>query len=246
MSFASGNVFGMSMVVLVTADRRTPTGNHDGPRVRPRRPHTILIEPYSDAVRAVGAIPLLLPPGETQVADVLARVDAVVLTGGHFDIHPSLYGESVTGRLDRVEPGRTSAELTLARLCLDQDIPLLGICGGMQAMAVAAGGTLIQDLPPADGVRLAHEQLNDPAEFGHSVRVEAPAQRWLGASVQANSTHHQAVANPGSLVACGWAEDGVIEVIASSTARFAVGVQWHPELLGQLELYRALVAAVAG
>ena len=246
MSFTSGNVFAMSTVILVTADRRTPTGNHDSPRVRPQRPHTILIEPYSEAVRAVGAIPVLLPPGETQVADVLARVDAVVLTGGHFDIHPLLYGEAVTGRLDRIESGRTSAELTLARLCMAHDIPLLGICGGMQAMAVAAGGTLIQDLPMADDVHLAHEQPNDPTEVSHAVRVVAPVRQWLGASVQANSTHHQAVANPGALVACGWADDGVIEVIASPTARFAVGVQWHPELLGQLELYRALVAAVAG
>ncbi len=240
---ASGNVLDMSTVVLVTADRRTPTGNHESPRVRPKRPETVLIEPYSEAVRAVGAIPVLLPPGELQVAHVLDRVDAVVLTGGHFDIHPSHYGQSVQGRLDRVEPGRTTAELTLARLCLERDVPLLGICGGMQAMAVAAGGTLIQDLPPADHHHLAHEQPNDPAEPSHGVRVAPPVQQWLGASVAANSTHHQAVLDPGSLHACGWSDDGVIEVIASTTARFAVGVQWHPELLGQLALYRALVAS---
>lgn len=235
----------MRPVVLVTADRRVPEGLHPGPRVRPRRPEAILLEAYVDAVRAAGGQPVALPPGEPDAVALLDRVDAVVLTGGAFDIHPSHYGAGVAARLDRVDEGRTVAELALARACLDRDLPILGVCGGMQALAVAAGGTLIQDLPKPDADhpdRLDHEQPGDPAVPSHGVRVEGVAIGWLGASVPANSTHHQAVADPGAgLVACGWAPDGVIEVIAAPGHRFALGVQWHPELLGQLAAYEGLI-----
>ena len=237
----------MAPVVLVTSDRRDPGGFGSGPRIRPRRPEAWVSESYVDAVRQAGGIPLVLPPGCREVEAVLACADGVLLTGGHFDIHPRHYGAEVSGRLDRVEESRTISELELARVCLARDIPVLGVCGGMQAMAVAAGGTLIQDLPKPDAQhphRLDHEQPTDPALPHHVVQVAAPALDWLGASVQANSTHHQAVDRPGvGLVACGWSEDGVIEVIASTEHRFALGVQWHPELLGQLDAYRALIGA---
>lgn len=192
-------------------------------------------------------MPLVLPPGEEDPLALLDAVDGVLLTGGHFDIHPSHYGAEVTDRLDRTEEARTEAELELALACLDRDIPVLGVCGGMQAMAVAAGGTLIQDLPKPDAThpdRIDHEQPHDPARPAHVIRVDDPAAQWLGRSVAANSTHHQAVAEPGAgLVACGWSPDGVIEVIAAPSLRFALGVQWHPELLGQLEAYRGLIEA---
>lgn len=235
----------MRPVVLVTADRRVPEGFHPGPRIRPRRPEATLLEAYVAAVRRAGGQPVALPPGEDHAEALLDRVDGVVLTGGAFDIHPSHYGASVAGRLDRVEEGRTVAELALARACLDRDIPILGVCGGMQALAVAAGGTLIQDLPKPDEHhpdRVDHEQATDPATPSHDVRVDGAAAGWLGSRVPANSTHHQAVDAPGSgLVACGWAPDGVIEVVAAPGHRFALGVQWHPELLGQLAAYEALI-----
>ena len=150
---------------------------------------------------------------------------------------------------------KTLGELALARAALDRDIPLLGICGGMQAMAVAAGGTLIQDLPKPEATspnRIDHEQPHDPAKPAHVVRVDDPARRWLGERVSANSTHHQAVDVPGAgLVACGWSPDGVIEVIAAPELRFALGVQWHPELTAAVDraqqaLFDALVRAARG
>lgn len=240
----------MKPVILVTADRRAPTGMHDSPRVRPRRPETYLLEAYTDAVRRAGGLPLVLPPGEDEATALLDRVDGVVLTGGHFDIHPSHYGGVVSARLDRVDEGRTSAELALALACLDRDLPILGICGGMQALVVAAGGTLIQDLPkpgPSDPEGIDHEQPHDPAKPAHVVQIHDPARRWLGESLPANSTHHQAVDHPGAgLVACGWAPDGVVEVVAGPGHRFALGVQWHPELLGQQEPYDALLQVIRG
>lgn len=236
----------MPPVVLVTADRRAQEGFRPGPRVRPYRPEVVLGEVYVAAVVAAGGLPVLAPPAELDVDALLDRVDAVVLTGGDFDIHPSWYGEAVTARIDRVEPARTSLELGLARACLARRVPVLGICGGMQALAVAAGGRLVQDLPVPGrdpGATVAHEQPTDPGTAWHDVTVGAPADRWLGARLSVNSTHHQAVRDAGpALIACGHAPDGVIEVIAAADG-FALGVQWHPELLGDLRAYRALVDA---
>lgn len=226
--------------MLVTTDRRDPAGRLPGERVRPRRPEAWIGESYVVAVRAAGGLPLLIAPGEAIDEALLALADAMVITGGHFDIHPRWYGEEPTGRLDRVDEDRTGLELGLCRQALDEGIPVLGVCGGMQALAVAAGGTLVQDLPREP---LDHEQPTDPATPWHPVRIDAPADRWLGPTVQANSTHHQAVRDPGALVACGWTEDGVIEVVAHPDHPFALGVQWHPELLGDHRPYRALVTA---
>lgn len=231
----------MQPIILITADRREPSGFIDSPRVRPRRPEVFVTEAYVHAVRKAGGIPLLAPATDADPSRLLGTADGLLLTGGHFDIHPSHYGQSVSGRLDRVEEARTQMELILARLALEQDIPVLGICGGMQAMAVADGGSLLQDIPPGN---IAHEQPNDPAESSHLVTIEAPATRWLPREVRVNSTHHQAVSTCGELLStCGWSPDGVVEVIASEHHRFALGLQWHPELLGQLEAYQALISA---
>ncbi|MEN0068392.1 MAG: gamma-glutamyl-gamma-aminobutyrate hydrolase family protein [Myxococcota bacterium] len=232
----------MMPVVLVTADRRVGTGFAESPRVRPRRDEVYVLEPYVNAVRAAGGTPLVLPPGPTEVDRVLSRVDAVLLTGGDMDIHPSHYGQAVQGRIDRIEPARTELELQLARTVLSRDLPVLGVCGGMQVLAVAAGGTLVQDLPPGD---LAHEQPDDPAQPSHSVTLTGRAPTWFGGQrdIQVNSTHHQAVDNPGPFDVVGRAPDGVIEAIELRSHRFAVGVQWHPELIGQHSIYEALVTA---
>lgn len=230
-------------IVLITTDRRAGIGVKPGEKVRPVRDELFLTEAYAEAVRGAGGTPLLLPPGATDLPAILDRVDAVVLTGGHFDIHPRHYGQEVEGRLDRVEEARTALELALALACVERDIPVLGVCGGMQAMAVATGGTLVQHLhgPPAT---LEHEQPTDPATPWHAVRCTGLLEAILGTTTPANSTHHQAVAHPGAFESCGWTEDGVVEAMALPGHRFAVGVQWHPELLGDLRVYRALLETV--
>lgn len=234
----------MPPIVLVTADRREIPGLRPGDKVRPYRPEVWIGEAYVTAVRSAGGVPLVVPPGEAPAEQLLAVAAAVVLTGGDFDIHPSWYGEEVTGRIGRIEAGRTALELEIARLCLDRGIPVLGVCGGMQALAVADGGSLVQDLPSEP---LAHEQPTDPATAWHDVRCEGVAAALFGDTVGANSTHHQAVRRCGArLRACGWAPDGVIEAIARDDGRFALGVQWHPESLGDGRAYRALIAATRG
>ena len=197
------------------------------------------------------AASLLEQAGDHLVDHLLHLAHGVLLTGGNVDIHPSVYGEKPTGRLDRIEPKRTDTEMALARKALELEIPILGVCGGMQVLAVADGGTLIQDIPPPSKdapQMIAHEQPTDPCTPWHDVRISSPASHWLGDKLAVNSTHHQSVRNTGAqLTCCGWADDGVVEVIASTNPRhFVLGVQWHPERMGDMAPYNALKnAAIA-
>lgn len=245
----------MPVIVAVTADRRAagPRAAASG-RVRPPHPEVYVAEAVVEAVRAAGGEPVLLPPREgaepAWIEAILGFAHAVVLTGGAVDLHPSHYGQAVHGRLDRVDEGRAALELGLARAAMAGDVPILGVCGGMQTLAVAAGGSLIQDiLSQLPGAR-EHEQPTDPATAWHPVRLAPGPLRdgWGRDEVQVNSTHHQSVAEPGALCVSGRAPDGVAEVVHHPTLRYCVGVQWHPEGLDPDEAdpllpYRLLVAA---
>lgn len=238
----------MRPLVLITTDRRVlGPAPAAGPRQRPARPELFLKEALVDAVRAGGGLPLLLPPGalaDDELGALLDRVQAVVVSGGAFDIDPRHYGQAVVSRLDRTDADRTDLELSLCRACLARDLPLLGLCGGMQAMAVAAGGSLVQDLGSDWPGALEHEQPEDPARPWHPVEL-APGilAGLLGPRLEVNSTHHQAVRDPGPYFVSGRSPDGAAEAMELPGHRFAVGVQWHPELLGDDRLFRAMVGA---
>ena len=237
-------------MIGITMGRRAlgPAPSPNG-RVRPRRPEVVLKAALVESVQAAGGIPVLLPPlshgtvpGPT-VSQVLRHCDGVVLAGGAFDIHPSHYGQSVSGRLDAPDEGRTGLELALARALLAGDTPVLGICGGLQALAVAAGGTLHQHIPIALPHAMDHEQPTDPTTPYHRVVITSGLlQGILGAEVMTNSTHHQSIDAAGQLRIVGHADDGVVEA-AEGPGRWCVGVQWHPELLGQGELFTAFIQA---
>lgn len=220
------------MLVAVTCDRRLGHAG-TGSRVRPPRREVWVSEATVDHLRAVGLTPVLLPPGGTDLDAVLAAVDGVVVTGGAFDIAPAHYGQAVHARIDTVDEARTGLELALVRACVRRGIPVLGLCGGLQAIVVATGGALLQDIAEDGGRRgvpvLDHEQPNDPAAPGHAL-VPTDGWAWLGAAV--NSTHHQAAdpARLGAVRAVAHAPDGTIEAVASDDG-LLLGVQWHPELL---------------
>lgn len=231
------------MIVLVTTSRREGGPAPPAPRLRPQRGQYYVIEPFVRVIREAGGTPLLLPAGEPDLESLLRRVDAVVLSGGAFDVHPRHYGQLVRTRLDPIDDERTLSELALARLCIERDLPILGVCGGMQTLAVATGGTLIQDIATECPEAMEHQQPTDPVEGWHQVLLEPSILRQIfGRAPVVNSTHHQAVADPGTFRVAGYAPDGLIEAIELPNHCFCAGVQWHPELMG-VQPFRALVEA---
>jgi len=172
------------------------------------------------------------------------------VTGGAFDVDPALYGDADRHATVTLKQGRTAAELALTNGALARNIPVLGICGGEQLLAVALGGTLIQHIPDAIESALEHEQINPRHEAGHSVAIGSGTllHRIVGAAeMQVNSAHHQAVRDPGPFaVVNAMAPDRVIEGLEDARYRFCLGVQWHPEFFidpGDRRIFDALIAA---
>jgi putative glutamine amidotransferase len=190
-------------------------------------------------------------PHEVELAvDYAAMLDGLVVTGGAFDLDPSLYGAGPRHPSVTTKDRRTAFEMAVTRAFLNADLPLLGICGGQQLLNVALGGTLIQHIPDEVPGCLAHEQPNPRTEPGHDVVVVADSllHRLCGVQVlQVNSAHHQAAGQVGPGVAVsGRAPDGVIEAIEVPGRRFCLGVQWHPEYrisMADDAMFRALIGA---
>lgn len=230
-------------VIGVTLDSEQPGGYS-------KYPWYALRQNYAEAIIAAGGLPVALPHDAALAGDYLARLDGLVVTGGAFDVDPALYGDAGRHATVTLKEGRTAAELALTRGALAMNMPVLGICGGQQLMAVALGGTLIQHIPDAVTHALEHEQTNPRHEPGHSVAITAGTllHRIAGAeSMQVNSSHHQAVREPGPYaVVNAAAPDSVIEGIEDTRYRFCLGVQWHPEFFidpGDRRIFDALIAA---
>ena len=205
---------------------------------------------YAGAIAAAGGLPLALPHHPELAGEYLDRLDALVVTGGAFDVDPALYGDGAMHGTVTLKAGRTQAELALVQGALARNMPVLGICGGQQLLAVALGGTLIQHIPDSVADALAHEQPNPRHEAGHAVAVVAGTllHRIVGATtMHVNSSHHQAVRTAGAhAVVNALAPDGVIEGIEDGRYRFCLGVQWHPEFFidpGDRKIFEALIAA---
>ena len=205
---------------------------------------------YTSALVAAGGLPVGLPHHPSLVGAYLDRIDALVVTGGAFDVDPALYGGGERHSTVSLKESRTDAEFALLQQALARNMPVLGICGGQQLMAVALGGTLIQHIPDSVPGCLEHEQKKPHGEPAHAVTI-APGtllRRIVGrARMEVNSSHHQAVAAAGPhAVVDAVADDGVIEGIEDPRYRFCLGVQWHPEFdtdPGDRLIFDALVAA---
>jgi putative glutamine amidotransferase len=199
---------------------------------------------YVHAVHVSGGRAVLITPDDPDV-DILDRIDAIIFAGGS-DVDPALYGE-VPHPTTSVKPERDKAEMMLLRAALQRDLPLLGICRGLQLMTVAYGGRLHQHLPDVLG-HSGHRPTSGP-KFGEHPVTFVPGSRChkiLGDELIVNSFHHQGIADPGSLVPSGWCpQDNLIEAAEDPTRTFAVGVQWHPEDLADPALFVALVTAAS-
>jgi putative glutamine amidotransferase len=214
--------------------------------------HHFLNARYVKAVEASGGRPWLLPASEDPGAaeDYLGAVDGLLLTGCGRHTDPAAYGEKPRFDLELMPPAKQDLELALARGAIRGGVPLLAICGGMQTLNVAMGGTLIQRIGDEVKGALPHLQTTKATRTAH--RVAVVSQSRLHAIVacgglQVNSSHTQAVGRPGKLLSVSaTAPDGVIEAIEHDGAAWALGVQWHPEYLygadpAQARLFTALV-----
>jgi putative glutamine amidotransferase len=192
---------------------------------------------YAEAVLRAGGLPLVLPYTDdpTAVEAYLDRVSGVMITGGAFDIPPEAYGETAREGMGPMKTGRTAFETALMRAALKRNMPVLGICGGMQLLNVVLGGTLYQDIGREVPEAREHEQKHDRTQPQHPVDVKDGTLLADGVGrgqLMVNSTHHQAVKKPGNqVVVSATAPDGVIEAIESTAHVYAVGVQWHPEYM---------------
>lgn len=205
---------------------------------------------YADAVRDAGGEPLLLPPpaGESDLPALEHLADGLLLPGGD-DLDAGAWGETLHPAALPVDPRRQRTDVGLLAIAETAGLPVLGICLGMQEMAVHRGGRLIQHLPDEPGERLDHGGPGRPRL--HPVRVEPGSllARLTGtATLQVGSTHHQAVRDAGRgmrTAAC--APDGVIEAIEDASAgRFFLGVQWHPERMADRPEHAALFEGLVG
>ena len=202
---------------------------------------------YLESIRRAGGEPLELDYGRDTPAEVVRRVDALLLTGGG-DVDPALYGEAAHATFQASEEGRDHYEIALTRAAAEAGLPIFAICRGMQLLNVAMGGTLVQDIPSMVNGAVPHAVTEPRFAIAHEVWVsrgsrlaEIMGDKLEGETCQVNSRHHQAV----KTVAPGWevtgtAPDGVIEAIEQPGDVFRVAVQWHPENFWRTGEFRPL------
>lgn len=225
------------LIGLTTYRERAKTGVWD-------TEFALLHNVYVDGVARAGGVPVLLPPQEHGADEVIARLDALVLSGGS-DIDPEYYQQQPHPHTRVVRPRRDDWELRLLRCALDAGLPVLGVCRGAQLLNVALGGTLDQHVPDTVG----HQRhCPEPGVFGRTrvtLRAGSALAGLLGPEVSVDCHHHQAIDKvaPG-LEVTGQSDDGTVEAVELPGRRFVLGVQWHPENDGaDLRLFEALVAA---
>jgi putative glutamine amidotransferase len=209
------------------------------------------LDDYVASVEQAGGRVRVLEVSESP-RKLLQELDGLVLTGGG-DVDPVLYGEDRHPTVDDAEPGRDEFEIDLARRAVAEDLPLLAICRGAQVLNVAAGGTLVQDIPSEIASDLSHSIQEPKHAVAHDVHVSAGShlERALGAGVidaahacRVNSRHHQSVGKVGAgLSATAIAPDGVVEAIERAGSTFCLGVQWHPENFWRTGEFAPLFAA---
>jgi putative glutamine amidotransferase len=212
----------------------------------------LLARSYVDAVQRAGGMVLLIPPDDAMREDpdqVLGLLDGLILAGGA-DIDPASYGAEPHPETKGTVPERDAFEIALARRAMDRELPLLGVCRGMQLMNVARGGTLEQHLPDSHGHHDHRRRLGSFDDADHDVRLAegSRAHRAAGETVHATkSHHHQGIGAVGDRFdVTGWAVmDDLPETIELRDGGFALGVQWHPEADEESRFIATLVEEAA-
>jgi putative glutamine amidotransferase len=207
-------------LIGITTSGQRLTGNFSLPAV------------YADAVRQAGGRVILLPPGEPDPKFILDFVDGLVFSGGG-DIDPATYNGSPHPSIYNVDSERDAFEITLARQVLATDIPVLGICRGLEVLVIASGGDLVPHLPDEFGEAIAH-RADQSRPIEHSVQIALDSRLATLTGVKdmtVVSWHHQATRIvPAEWRVAAWAVDGVIEALEYEHHPWALALQWHPEL----------------
>lgn len=192
---------------------------------------------YSEAVEGAGGIPIHIPliPHRDYIVALVGQLDGVLLPGSASDVDPLLYGREPQAGLGVVHPRRDLTDMLVIEQVEEHSIPLLSICYGMQALNVARGGTLIQDIRSQVPNALKHEQGAPRGRRSHTVRLlpeGLPARLFGDEHLLVNSHHHQAIETLGeNLRATAWSGDGIIEAVEDMReGRWVQGIQWHPEI----------------
>jgi putative glutamine amidotransferase len=196
-----------------------------------------LRQTYSEAVYGAGGLPLLVPlfPDREFLEPLVARLDGIVLAGSNSDVDPLRYGADPHPKLGDVLPRRDATDAALIALAEERNIPLLAICYGMQALNVARGGTLVQDIESQVDGAIKHQQGDVYVRHCHKISIldgTLLADLAGSTSTTVNSHHHQAIERLGrNLTPVAWASDGVVEaVVDDASDHWIFGVQWHPEV----------------
>ena len=223
-----------AIIGVSTSEMRTPEQVLRDPHSEPVQSRELALGlTYPEAIRRAGAVPVIIPPLDTDsIEPLLDALCGLCLSGGP-DLHPTVYGAEPHPALGPTEPHLDLFEVALIRAAEARDLPVLAICRGLQVLNVARGGTLVQDLPSQCPSNVVHRQLLAGRFPTHDVTLETGTLVATGLGVvetRVNSFHHQAVDVLGSgLRAVGWATDGVIEAIVATDRAFTVAVQWHAE-----------------
>ncbi len=209
------------------------------------QPADILPATYAAAVARSGGAPVLLPVQESAAAhDVVARLDGLVVTGGA-DVDPGRYGAEPDPATVSWRTERDAWELALLDAADARDLPVLGICRGMQVMAVQRGGSLVQHLPDV----VEHERHSPGADAFGDVEVDTiegtRLRTLVGDRAVVGCHHHQSVREHPGYRASAYADDGTLEAMEAEGDRFLVAVQWHPETRADAGLFTGLVAAAS-
>ncbi len=193
---------------------------------------------YSEAIVRLGGMPVMIPlvDDADYIANLVAGLDGILLPGSDTDPDPEYYGEDPHPKLKKVVPEKDRTDLLILAEAEKRNLPVFGICFGLQILNVSRGGSLIQDIGSQVDSAIKHDQGRPLERASHAIKVEGSGvvstAAENAASLRVNSHHHQAVGRVGNdLTAVAWANDGVIEAVEDSRPdRWVVGVQWHPEL----------------
>ena len=197
-------------------------------------PYYALRKNYFDSVAKAGGTPIALPYQLDEIVNYLDLIDGLLVAGGNFDISPEMYGEDTIHESVKTKPLRTQFEFGITRKALELDMPVLGICGGEQLIAVVLGATLVQDIPSEIENCLEHE-IKNRESAAHPIKIleGSMLHKMIGKTeLGVNTSHHQSVKNVGEhLIASAHTSDGVVEAIESTKHKYCFGTQWHPEYL---------------